>query len=86
VSVTEVPTGTTTMHATDGQLIPKVRLVTVPSDADGKIWTLNVPCVPPPGQVGTAGSFTVTVEEPITMFDAPPLPAGAVAEIFATPQ
>jgi hypothetical protein len=49
------------MHETDGQLIPNVRLVTVPVPG-GEIWTLNEPCVPPPGQVATAGSFTVTVE------------------------
>jgi hypothetical protein len=30
--------------------------------------------------------FTVTNEYPITMFDAPPVPSGMVAETFAEPQ
>ena len=30
VSATEAPTGTTTMHVTDGQLMPYDKLVTVP--------------------------------------------------------
>ena len=60
VRAIEVPTGTTAMHVTDGQLIPYVRLVTVPVPL-GVICTLNVASVPPPGQVGSAGLFTVTV-------------------------
>lgn len=60
VSAIEEPTGTTEMHVTDGQLIPYVRLVTIPVPF-GVICTLNVAWVPPPGQLTTAGLSTVTV-------------------------
>jgi len=76
------------MHVTDGQLIPYVRLVTVPAGGVtlGAIWTLNVPSVLPPGQVATSGLSTVTVANAMITFDAPPVPAGTVAEIFPPPQ
>jgi hypothetical protein len=60
MSPTEAPTGNTAMHGPGGQLIPPVRLVTVPNPT-GETCTLNVACVPPPGQSGLVGSSTVTV-------------------------
>jgi hypothetical protein len=60
VSAIVDPTGTTAKHVTDGQLIPYVRLVTVPLPL-GEISTLKVASVPPPGQVAMEGLSTVTV-------------------------
>jgi len=75
------------MHVTDGQLIPYKLLITVPAAGVtlGAIWTLNVPSVLPPGQVATVGLSTVTVAYATTMFDAPPVPSGTLAEIFPPP-
>src|ERR1700729_2716989 len=85
VSPTDAPTGNSAMHGPDGQLMPPVRLVTVPSPT-GETCTLNVASVPPPGQIGLVGSSTVTVAYPTTTFCAPPVPSGAVAVISIPPQ
>ena len=59
VSPTDAPTGNAEIHCV-GQLMPPVKLVTVPSPV-GMTCTPNVASVPPPGQAGLVGSFTVTV-------------------------
>jgi hypothetical protein len=82
VRPTDAPTGNSEIHCV-GQLIPPVKLVTVPGPTT---CTPNSPSVPPPGQVGSVGSLTVTVAYAVTMFAAPPVPSGIVAEMFAPPQ
>jgi hypothetical protein len=84
VSPTDAPTGNAEIHCV-GQLMPPVRLVTVPSPT-GVTMTLSVASLPPPGQMGLLGSSTVTVAKPITIFDAPPVPSGRLAEIVPPPQ
>lgn len=59
VSPTEAPTGNAAMHC-PGQLMPPVKLVTVPAPM-GETCTVNVASEPPPGQIGLVGSSTVTV-------------------------
>src|ERR1700719_1334682 len=56
VSPTEAPTGNAAMHC-PGQLMPPVKLVTVPAPM-GETCTVNVASEPPPGQIELVGSST----------------------------
>src|ERR1700730_10643075 len=83
VSPKRAPTGNIAMQGPDGQLIPPVRLVTVPGP---ETCTLTEASVPPPGHNTSTGLFTVTGAGPTTRFPFPPVASLAVAEMSATPQ